>query len=601
MPNIQIEDIPNRPESDQAAFFEACRGRAIEAQAVLGVSAFRLRVAGGVMEIRFAGQSLTELLLPAIAHLLIEDDVEPELVLHAFDTASTGVAIADMPVAQDCLTDRGDLWSFNSERYRSAFHWIESTVNVMDTDTGEAVFWVNRPSDLPYWTIGSPFRTIFHWWMETRGAQLIHAACVGYNDRAVLITGKGGVGKSTSAIACLERGMLYAADDYLIVTQDDIPRAHSLYNTAKLEADKTDRFPNLAALIRQPPKPGDKAVISLFPERAGQLASGLPISAIVTPAFGGGDETVFEPIAAAELRSAAAFTTLSQLPHAGNRTIDFVTRLVAARPGFRMRLGPIEQVPDAIERLLERTEDELWAMSKEGGAAGETSDLPLISVVVPVYNGAHFLKDAIESILLQNYPNLEIIVVDDGSTDDIDAAVSALPVDVRFFRQPNQGPSAARNRGVRDASGSLVAFLDVDDLWPAERLDLLTGELQDHPELDVVRGYAQLSKRANEDAPFEPIGNPEESFPNYIGAALYRKSAFERVGLFDEFLTFAEDTDWFVRADAAKLKVKRVPHVTLQVRRHETNMTKGQSQAALNPLRLFRKQLELRRQEQSAG
>ncbi|MCA8903296.1 MAG: hypothetical protein KDA43_00310, partial [Hyphomonas sp.] len=64
----------------------------------------------------------------------------------------------------------------------------------MDTDTGEAVFWVNRPSDLPYWTIGSPFRTIFHWWMETRGAQLIHAACVGYNDRAVLITGKGGVG-----------------------------------------------------------------------------------------------------------------------------------------------------------------------------------------------------------------------------------------------------------------------------------------------------------------------------------------------------------------------------------------------------------------------
>src|SRR5262249_33293388 len=153
-----------------------------------------------------------------------------------------------------------------------------------------------------------------------------------------------------------------------------------------------------------------------------------------------------------------------------------------------------------------------------------------------------FLPEAIENILSQNYPALEIIVVDDGSTDDTEAAVRRLPCDVRYFRQEHSGPAAARNRGIRDSSGDYIAFLDVDDLWSEDHLHLLVGELMERPELDVVHGHAQLVQWVDTTRAYEYTGNPEEAFPYYIGAGVYRKRVFDQVGLFDRTLRFGEDT-----------------------------------------------------------
>jgi glycosyltransferase involved in cell wall biosynthesis len=225
---------------------------------------------------------------------------------------------------------------------------------------------------------------------------------------------------------------------------------------------------------------------------------------------------------------------------------------------------------------------------------------PTISVIIPVYNGAHFLEDAVSSILTQAHRPLEIIVVDDGSTDAIDAVVTSLPVTVRFERQQNSGPSAARNLGISVATGSMLAFLDVDDLWPEGRLAMLLDQMLANPYIDVARGRAQMMKRDSASSPFEPVGDPADSFPNYIGAGLFRRSAFETVGTFDEMMKYAEDTDWFMRADAAGINVLQLSDVTLQVRRHETNMTRGQSAETLNPLRLFKKQLDRMRAQENA-
>lgn len=591
MENIKLEDLPARPEADQAAFYQDCLNCAKKAQAAVGTLTYDIRVAGGLMRIKFAGSALADCMLPAIAHLVVENAETPDMVLNVMDQASTGVAAPKMPVARTCLTDRGDIWSFNSTRFRSAFHWLESSINVMDMDTHEAVFWVASRESLPYWTKASPFRTIFHWWMTERGAQLIHAAGIGYQDSAVLVTGKGGVGKSTTALACLNHGMLYAADDYLIVTFDDVPRVHSLYSTAKLEIEQAERFPELRSLIVEEPKDGEKSVISLYPSRKHLISSGMPIKAVLTPSFGGKSETEFEPIHPHDLRSAAAFTTLSQLPHSGPEAIDFINRLIEDRPTFRMKLGhDISSVPIAIENLLKRSIKTLEQLShieiKEFGA----NDSPLISVIVPVYNGASFLSDAITSILDQNYPNLEIIVVDDGSEDDITTAVKALPVEVRLFRQENAGPASARNRGIRDASGEYIAFLDVDDQWPADRLRQMVDRLMANPNTQIVQGHSQLLRRENATSEFEAIGNPAESFKYYIGSALYRKTAFEQTGLFDAEMIFGEDADWFMRAEEINLPIEPMGQITLFVRRHESNMTRGKSLRELNMLRLFKNQ-----------
>jgi glycosyltransferase involved in cell wall biosynthesis len=271
--------------------------------------------------------------------------------------------------------------------------------------------------------------------------------------------------------------------------------------------------------------------------------------------------------------------------------------MVGTLPGFTMELGTdLTKVASAVRDLVQSSDDTLRSMAASDRVTPPAAR-PLVSVIVPVYEGAAFLPDAIRNIVSQEYPALEIIVVDDGSTQDIAAALRPLPVDVRLFRQNNAGAAAARNRGVRDASGEFIAFLDVDDLWPECNLDVLVDRLLAHPEADVVRGRAQLTTYAGAPEPGEFLGNPAEAFPHYIGAGLYRRRAFEKVGLFDPDLRFGEDTDWYTRAAERRLVIHQLEEVTLYVRRHADNMTRGKSLVELNQLRLFKKTLDRRRSQ----
>jgi glycosyltransferase involved in cell wall biosynthesis len=203
---------------------------------------------------------------------------------------------------------------------------------------------------------------------------------------------------------------------------------------------------------------------------------------------------------------------------------------------------------------------------------------PLVSVIIPVRNGAHFLADAIASIKAQDYEPIEVVVVDDGSTDDVESALTGAALNLRYIRQALSGPSAARNRGIREAQGELIAFLDADDLWPPGNLLLLLAEMLNDRSCDVVHGYAQLLRHISDSGTYEFVGNPLEVFHDYLGGALYRRSAFEKVGLLDETLAYFEDVDWFYRARDEGLVVSRLPLVSLYVRRHEANLTHGDTQ-----------------------
>jgi hypothetical protein len=125
----------------------------------------------------------------------------------------------------------------------------------------------------------------------------------------------------------------------------------------------------------------------------------------------------------------------------------------------------------------------------------------------------------------------------------------------------------------------------------------MVDHLLAHPDVDVVRGRAQVTRYTTAGDAGEYLGNPAESFPHYIGAGLYRRRAFEKVGLFDADLRFAEDTDWYSRAAEKRLPILHVDEVTLFVRRHDGNMTRGKTIVELNQLRLFKKMLDRRRAE----
>ena len=221
---------------------------------------------------------------------------------------------------------------------------------------------------------------------------------------------------------------------------------------------------------------------------------------------------------------------------------------------------------------------------------------PSLSVIMPVYNAGRFLREALESIRRQNYSPLEMIVVDDGSTDETPDIIAAYGKWIRYLRQENKGPAAARNRGLELAGGELIGFLDADDLWPEGKLTLQVGRLINDAGIDIVLGriqYVKLPGAADIDIPFESQENTLTGI--HLGCGVYRRGVFDKVGLLDEGLRVSHDQDWFLRAREIGIPMTILKETTLIYRIHGTNLTHNLTFQKSELAIVIKKSLERRR------
>lgn len=219
-----------------------------------------------------------------------------------------------------------------------------------------------------------------------------------------------------------------------------------------------------------------------------------------------------------------------------------------------------------------------------------------ISVILPVFNGERFLAEAVASIRRQSVRPLEIIIVDDGSTDGTPELIRSLGTDVRSVSQPNAGPAAARNTGIRLAQGEALAFLDADDVWPDNTLAVLLAHLAEEPRTDIVLGRVQsvvADTTTNGGEVLQPVAPPHRS--SQLGSALLRADVFRTTGLFDETLQYSEDMDWFMRAMDKGIAIKKIDDVTLLYRLHGQSMTFGRDAQDLSILHVLRTSITRRR------
>ncbi|VAX32280.1 hypothetical protein MNBD_NITROSPIRAE02-1387 [hydrothermal vent metagenome] len=189
-------------------------------------------------------------------------------------------------------------------------------------------------------------------------------------------------------------------------------------------------------------------------------------------------------------------------------------------------------------------------------------DTPAVSVIVPTYNRARLLGRALQSILNQTYRDFEVIVVDDGSTDNTGEVVRSFSaLDIRYIRHKNnKGEAAARNTGVLAARGDFIAFLDSDDEWLPEKLEKQMAVFQDQsPHVGIVySNMCEIERTGKKRLWKSPTFMPEDGYfhrraLNYqvygigIGSSIVRRACFEKVGLFDERLSYYVDFDFFIR------------------------------------------------------
>jgi len=202
---------------------------------------------------------------------------------------------------------------------------------------------------------------------------------------------------------------------------------------------------------------------------------------------------------------------------------------------------------------------------------------PLISCIVPAFNGERYLKEALDSILAQTYRPLEILVADDGSTDATAAVVARYGEQVRYLCQSTAGPAAARNLGLRAALGALVAFLDQDDLWHPEKLSRQLSRFQARPTLDLCVTHVRMFwiSGLREEAARHRHHRRAQAVPGYTtGTLLARRRLFDTVGRFNPSLWFSDASDWFLRAGERRAVMELLPDVLMFHRVHRDNLSR---------------------------
>ena len=225
-----------------------------------------------------------------------------------------------------------------------------------------------------------------------------------------------------------------------------------------------------------------------------------------------------------------------------------------------------------------------------------------VSVIIPEFNTQDLVGDAIHSVCAQSVAVREIIVVDDASTDASIEVIEGLKISgLRLIRHAvNAGPSAARNTGIREATGEYIAFIDADDLWLECKLKRQIQLMNDNPDTDIVWGHTTGDEIENIQ---QARGALQSVFSNrfflQVGAMLFRARVFDRVGVFDETMRTGEDMDWCLRAQEANVSIVEHDDNVLCYRRHRNNITNDLNALRRGAMLAFKKSAERKRQQRS--
>jgi hypothetical protein len=302
-------------------------------------------IANVSIQFSFAGDAMRERLLPALID--VAPQRAPEFTLRIWESASP-----EFPWRAEDLGPRGAIEVATDDSMRAAFTVGSSALSMLDLERGIGLFRARDARELPWYERAAPFRTLLHWILESRGCRFVHAAAVATQDGGVLLAGRGGSGKSTTAMLCVRDGFQYAGDDYVGITIDDTPRAQAIFTSAKLSASSLEWLPFLRAAVRVAPDADEKGVAMIGDVRPQQIAASFPLRAVIVPRVTGGKSALHRISGGAALRALAP-TTLLQLPGNGAAAFAHLAELVRNLPAWSLDLGDDrDEIPKLVAEAI---------------------------------------------------------------------------------------------------------------------------------------------------------------------------------------------------------------------------------------------------------
>jgi len=314
--------------------------------------------------LRFAGAAMAAKVLPAWAHLIEANGSGPaDLTVYLWDTKSTGVAMVPppWPVGTDGVMGAGNaIAGAAADGLRATFRGDNGLLTVLDIEAGVAVVWLRDAAGIDRHESAAPLRSLLATYFAQHGLAVTHGAAVGRRGRGVLLGGRGGSGKSTTSLLCLEAGLDYAGDDYVLIdagTEGDAPPCvHSLYATGKVLPNSSVRMPEIGNAFQDASailEHGDKAIAYLgvlVPER---ISRRFELVALLLPTVTGRNDTSVVRISSAHALRGLGPSTIFQNGDEGARTLAILAQLASRLACYRLELGTdLAQIPQVIERVI---------------------------------------------------------------------------------------------------------------------------------------------------------------------------------------------------------------------------------------------------------
>lgn len=324
-----------------------------DAAARTGLVVRHFTVAGTGITMRFAGDRIRAYLERSFRHLASAAPVEPTLTVNLWDSESSRTEPPPMLGELIDADESGPMHYYEQDGVQAMGRW--RTLSVLDRNDGQAWFWSPAVTAMASWDWAAPLRGILHWWLGQHAVLQVHGGAVGTTEGGVLVVGRGGSGKSTTALSCLAAGLRYAGDDFVAITTRPEPTVHSLYCSGKLDAEHLERFPRLQHAVANPVRrPGEKAIVYVDRAFPGSPVQGFPLRAVLIPRVVAGEpESRLSPVPSSAALAALAPSTIFQLYPPQATALAEMAALVRSVPCFSLELGSdIDRIPEAIVSLL---------------------------------------------------------------------------------------------------------------------------------------------------------------------------------------------------------------------------------------------------------
>lgn len=312
-------------------------------------------LAGIPIRLNFAGEALRDRVLPALEHLPTAENVEPELSIFVHQEPALFDAARFAPSA-DAAFGENDIWTEDSPELTILLQRRGRYVTVVDWTARTAWWLVPNADAITYIDRAHPLQQLLTYFLHKRGRFLVHGAAVGCEQNGVLILGHGGAGKSTTALACLEAGMRYVADDFCLVSADPEPVAHSIYSTGKMHFAEMDRFPRLTPAGDVANRPPDEKTVFFFAGLPGaSLADRLALRALLLARITDTPQSRLRPAGQADAFRALVGSAALHLPATRAHALRCYNQVARSLPAFVLELGAdVRSTPPLLRQWLGR-------------------------------------------------------------------------------------------------------------------------------------------------------------------------------------------------------------------------------------------------------